>query len=104
MGRTSRRSEAHPQLVSLHVQEERNRWGARSDHGYAVRQVSETVHSIHTGEEPLNKGDTCWSCLVQNFFLNMCVHEQILGLYYVYIIRGNPVDISMYFASRRQHA
>ncbi len=41
---------------------------------------------------------------VKTFFLEMCFHEQTLGLYYLYIIRGNPVDISMYFASRRQHA
>ena len=32
------------------------------------------------------------------------LHKQILGVNCIYIIMGNPVDISMYFVSRSQHA
>ncbi len=32
------------------------------------------------------------------------LHKQILGVNCVYIIMGNPVDFSMYFVSRSQHA
>ena len=37
-------------------------------------------------------------------FPEFWLHKQILGVNCIYIIMGNPVDISMYFVSRSQHA
>ena len=61
-------------------------------------------HSIHTGETPRNKRDTCWSCPVHNICFNTGFNMQIWGIRYDCIISGNPVDISTYFMSWRQLA